>query len=88
MALLPIAIRFCLFSLRGLVGFPPAVQSEGREKVLVVGVGSVLVGLLVDRMRSIVTADPELLEQPSALLAARSGGELQIKAIYRADGGR
>ena len=45
-------------------------------------------GLVVDRMRAIVTADPSRLEPPPPVLAARAGGESQIAAIYREDGGR
>jgi len=77
-----------VLSLRGLLGFPPAELADGREKVLVTHVGGVLVGLLADRMRAIVAADPELVDAPPAMLAARIGGESRIKAIYRGEGGR
>jgi purine-binding chemotaxis protein CheW len=77
-----------LLSLRGLLGFAPADISDGREKVVVLAVGGVLVGLLVDRMCSVIAAAPNLLEPPSALITARAGGETQLKAIYRGDEGR
>jgi purine-binding chemotaxis protein CheW len=77
-----------VLSLRGLLGFPPASEPDGREKVVVTAVRGVPVGLLVDRMRAIVTADPSRLEPPPPVLAARAGGESQIAAIYREDGGQ
>lgn len=77
-----------LLSLRGLLGFPPATALDGREKVLVTAVGGVLVGLVADRMRAIVPADPACLEPTPPMLAARTGGESRIKAIYRGEGGR
>ena len=78
-----------LLSLRGLLGFGAAADDDrGREKVVVTVVGGVLVGLVADRMRAIVPADPALIEPTPAMLAARTGGEAQIKAIYRGDGGR
>ncbi len=43
-----------LLSLRGLLGFPPKAESDGREKVVVMRVGSAQVGLVADRARSIV----------------------------------
>ena len=77
-----------VLSLRGLLGFAPAVEADGREKVLVTHVAGVLVGLLADRMRAIVAIDPALVEAPPAMLAARIGGESRVKAIYRGEGGR
>jgi len=77
-----------VLSLRGLLGFAPSVQSDGREKVLVTHVGGVLVGLLADRMQAIVAVDPALFDAPPSMLAARIGGESRIKAIYRGEGGR
>ena len=77
-----------VLSLRGLLGFAPAAEADGREKVLVTHVGGVLVGLLADRMRAIVAVDPELVDAPPAMLAARIGGESRVKAIYRGEGGR
>jgi purine-binding chemotaxis protein CheW len=76
-----------LLSLRGLLGFPEAEMSNGLEKVIVVAVSGVLVGLVADRMRSIVSADPASIDPIPPVLAARAGGETQIKAIARMDGG-
>lgn len=73
-----------LFSLRGLLGLP----ASGRElpaKVLVIQLGSGLVGLSVDRMRAILAADPGRIEPPPAALTARIGGEARVQAIYRAE---
>ena len=77
-----------LLSLRGLLGFPEAPPSAGLEKVIVVTVSGVPVGLVADRMDSIVTADPDAIEPTPPVLAARAGGETRIKAIARIDGGR
>jgi purine-binding chemotaxis protein CheW len=76
-----------LLSLRALLGFPQAPPT-GLEKVIVVPVSDVLVGLVVDRARSIVRLDPEAVDPAPKVLAARAGGETQIKAIARLDGGR
>lgn len=76
-----------LLSLRGLLGLPHAAF-DGREKVVVTPVGGVLVGLVVDRVRDILPADPRLIEPTPAVLTARMGGEAQVAAIYRGEGGR
>ena len=77
-----------LLSLRGLLGFGPEAGGDaGREKVVVAAVGGVLVGLVADRMRAIVSAHPDLIEATPPMLAARTGGEAQIAAIYRGEGG-
>src|SRR5580698_2622611 len=77
-----------LLSLRGLLGFPPAAMSDAREKVVVTSVGGAIVGLVADRARAIVSAERSLVDPIPAVLAARSGGEAKIKAIYRGDEGR
>ena len=77
-----------LLSLRGLLGFAARDEHDGREKVVVTRVGGALVGLLADRMRTIFAADPDLIEKIPPVLAARTGGEARISAIYRGDGGR
>jgi purine-binding chemotaxis protein CheW len=77
-----------LLSLRGLLGFDAAAVSDGREKVIVASVGGTLVGLIADRTRAIVAAEHRLIDPIPAVLAARSGGEARISAIYRGDGGR
>jgi purine-binding chemotaxis protein CheW len=77
-----------LLSLRGLLGFPPASGSTSREKVVVMNFGGAQVGLVTDRARAIVAAEANLVEPIPAILAARTGGEARIKAIYRGEGGR
>ena len=77
-----------VLSLRGLLGFCPANTVGDREKMLVTTVAGVLVGLVADRMRSIIPVDPERLEPTPSVLAARTGGESRIRAIYREGDGR
>jgi len=78
-----------LLSLRGLLGFPPAQASDGREKVVVMTVGGAQVGLVADRARSILAADNASIDSLPPVLAARAGGETRLKAVYRGDrGGR
>jgi purine-binding chemotaxis protein CheW len=77
-----------LLSLRALLGFPAASGVDGREKVVVMNVGGQPVGLVADRARAIVSAEPELVDPVPAVLASRLKGESQIRAIYRGDEGR
>jgi purine-binding chemotaxis protein CheW len=77
-----------LLSLRGLLGFAPPSVSDAREKIVVVSVGGALVGLVVDRARAIVSADPGRIDPVPPVLSARTGGEARIRAIYRAEDGR
>jgi purine-binding chemotaxis protein CheW len=71
-----------LLSLRRLLGLPSAVLS--REKVLIVTIGEVLIGFVADRTRAVLSVDPNRIEPAPPVLAARAGGEAQIKEIYRA----
>jgi purine-binding chemotaxis protein CheW len=75
-----------LLSLRGLLGFP--LRHDAGNKIIVTSVAGMLVGLVADRMREIVQADPALVEPAPALLAARAGGEARIHAIYRHENNR
>ena len=77
-----------LLSLRGLLGFSGSASPDGRDKVVVTHVGGVLVGLLADRVRTIVSADPRLVEPTPQMLEARTGGESKVTSIYRGEGGR
>lgn len=77
-----------LLSLRGLLGFAPSLEPDGREKVVVTAVGGALVGLVADRVRAILHADPGLVEPVPSVLAARTGGEATIQSIYRGEEGR
>jgi purine-binding chemotaxis protein CheW len=71
-----------LLSLRRLLGLPSAALS--REKVLIVTIGGVLIGFVADRTRAVLSVDPNRIEPAPPVLAARAGGEAQIKEIYRA----
>jgi purine-binding chemotaxis protein CheW len=75
-----------LLSLRRLLGLPSAVLS--REKVLVAAIGDLVIGFVADRTRAVLSAEPDRIEQAPPVLAARAGGEAQIKEIYRAENGR
>jgi purine-binding chemotaxis protein CheW len=77
-----------LLSLRGLLGLGDKQLADGREKIVVARVAGARVGLVADRARAIVVADSELVDPIPPVLAARTGGESRIKAIYRGDGGR
>ncbi|WP_158930834.1 chemotaxis protein CheW [Acidisphaera sp. S103] len=77
-----------LFSLRGLLGLPAAQAWQDTAKIVVVMVRGALVGLVVDRMRAIMPADPDLIEPTPSALAARIGGEARIRAIYRGSAGQ
>lgn len=77
-----------LLSLRGLLGFGTARVGGGREKVIVMKFGGAQIGLVADQARSILAADPELMDPIPPILAARAGGESRIKSIYRGDAGR
>jgi purine-binding chemotaxis protein CheW len=77
-----------LLSLRGLLGFKRAAISDAREKVFITKVGGATVGLVADRARAIVSAERNLIDPIPSVLAARSGGEARIKAIYRGDAGK
>jgi purine-binding chemotaxis protein CheW len=77
-----------LLSLRGLLGFLAARESSDREKVVVVKVGHTQVGLVADRARAIIAANADLVDPVPPVLAARTGGESRIKAVYRGEDGR
>lgn len=75
-----------LLSLRRLLSLPSVGFS--REKVLIVSVGDVLIGFVADQTRAVLSVDPDRVEPAPAVLAARAGGEMQIREIYRANEGR
>ena len=77
-----------LISMRELLGFAPAPISEVRAKVIVASVGGGLVGLIADRARAVLSADPALIDPVPPVIQARSGGEARIKSIYRGEGGQ
>lgn len=75
-----------LISLRGLLGL--AQGSADGAKVVVSRIGGTLIGLVADQARAIVSVGEGESDPPPAVLAARTGAESQIKAIYRGEGGR
>ena len=77
-----------LLSLRGLLGFAQEDKPDQYEKVIVTAVAGTLVGLVVDRMCAIVRADLQQIDPTPSMLAARTGGETKISAIYRAENGQ
>jgi purine-binding chemotaxis protein CheW len=77
-----------LLSLRALLGFAPPDAGMERQKVVVMKVGDLRIGLVADRARTIVAAESDLVDPVPPVLAARSGGESQIKSVYRGDGGQ
>jgi purine-binding chemotaxis protein CheW len=80
-----------LLSLRGLLGFSATGAPEAandRQKVIVMKLGADQIGLVADQARSIVAADPDLMDPIPAILAARTGGESKIRSVYRGEAGR
>jgi purine-binding chemotaxis protein CheW len=77
-----------ILSLRGLLGFGARSAVQDREKVIVMKFGGEQIGLVADQARSVVSADPELMDPIPAILAARTGGESRIRSVYRGDAGR
>jgi purine-binding chemotaxis protein CheW len=75
-----------LLSLRGLLGFATNTEPD-KEKVVVATVQGNLVGLVVDEMRAIFSANEARIDPMPQVLAARTGGESRIAAIYRGHGG-
>jgi purine-binding chemotaxis protein CheW len=78
-----------LLSLRGLLGF--SIKGEAandREKVIVMKLGNDQIGLVADQARSIVAADPDLMDPVPPILAARTGGESKFRSVYRGEAGR
>jgi purine-binding chemotaxis protein CheW len=75
-----------LFTLRGLLGLPFS-EPDGRARMIVTTVAGVAVGLIADRMRGLLAADPDRIEPVPALLSARIGGEARVAAIHRGEDG-
>ena len=72
----------------GCSAFRPQPASDGREKVVVMKIGGAQVGLVADRARAILAAPPSAIDAIPPVLAARTGGEARLKAIYRGEEGR
>jgi len=77
-----------LLSMRGLLGLPPGERMETDPKVIITAVPGGIVGLVVDSMRAIIAAEDDQVDPMPPVLAARTGGEAKVKAIYRGEGGR
>ncbi|MDQ2642062.1 MAG: chemotaxis protein CheW [Pseudomonadota bacterium] len=77
-----------LLSLRMLLGFPAPATVDERQKVVILKIGDARIGLLADRALAIVAADSDLVDAVPPVLAARTGGESQIRSVYRGEGGR
>jgi purine-binding chemotaxis protein CheW len=72
-----------LLSLRVLLGVGAEVAGNART-VIVTAVSGVIVGLVADSARDILTVDPQRVEPAPKVLSARAGGEARIQEIYRA----
>jgi len=72
-----------LASLTALLGLP---SSEQGGRVIVTTIGASLVGLVVDRLKSVIRAPESAIGSIPAVLN-RGAGEAQIDAIYRAGNG-
>ena len=77
-----------LLSLRGLLGFGAGEAANDHQKVIVMKFGAHHIGLVADQARSIVAADPDLMDPIPPILAARTGGESRIRSVYRGEAGR
>lgn len=77
-----------LLSLRVLLGFVQPATAGERQKVVIIKIGDARVGLLADRALAIIAAESGLVDPVPPVLAARTGGESQIRSVYRGEGGR
>lgn len=76
-----------LVSLRALLGLPPDDLSKRRGKVVVMSIGTGVIGLAVDATREILRLDPAIVDPAPALLT-RGEGDAEIDSICRLDDGR
>jgi purine-binding chemotaxis protein CheW len=74
-------------SLRALLGLPAAGEGQKRSKIVVVSLGTGVVGVVADATREILRVDPEIIDPAPALLT-RGEGEAEISSICRVDNGR
>jgi purine-binding chemotaxis protein CheW len=74
-----------LLSLRGLLGFAAEPGGHAQGKIIVLAVKGGMLGLVADKMTAIFSADESRIDPVPEVLAARSGGESRIKAIYRGE---
>jgi purine-binding chemotaxis protein CheW len=80
-ALLPIA------SLGALLGLRPGPDDRSSVRIVVARIGNTRIGLLVDRLQTILRTAPETIDAVPSLLN-RGLGEARIAAICRLPGGR
>jgi purine-binding chemotaxis protein CheW len=76
-----------VFSLRALLGWPPAAM-RGGERMIILRVAGRNLGLVVDGVRDIIAVPPERLEPVPGLLAARLRGQSRLQSIFRGEGGQ
>jgi purine-binding chemotaxis protein CheW len=76
-----------LVSLRALLGLPSDFHAQERGKIIVLSMGSSAVGLVADRTRAILRADPRAIDPAPALLT-RGAGDAEITSICRLDSGK
>ncbi|MCR0981492.1 chemotaxis protein CheW [Roseomonas populi] len=74
-----------LVSLRALLGLPAAAEAGSR--LVVVRIGHLLVGLVVDALRTVLRPPQAALDPVPAVLT-RGTGEVRVQAIARLDGDR
>lgn len=77
-----------ILSLRALLGFAPAASDETREKIVVARVHGALVGFVADRVRAVISMERDRIDPVPPVLAARTGGEARIRAVWRGHDGR
>lgn len=77
-----------LLLLRGVLGMKAPADADLKSKVLVSRIGGSLVGLVADQAKAILSVAEGESDPPPAVLAARTGAESQIKAVYRGEQGR
>lgn len=76
-----------LVSLRALLGLAVGQAPDAQRKVVVTWLGDAPVGLVTDRVKSILRVDASCVDAvPSVLM--RGGGEARLQAICRLDSGR
>ncbi|MFC3580940.1 chemotaxis protein CheW [Sphingomonas hylomeconis] len=77
-----------LLALDRLLGLPRGTASAGRQRVVVVRIGTRQIGLMVDGVRAILRVDPAAIDALPAALARGDGGEARVQAICRLDDGQ
>lgn len=76
-----------IVSLRALLGLPTAGDRQHRSKIVVVSLGTGVVGVVADATREILRIDPDIIDPAPALLT-RGEGEAEISSICRVDNGQ